>query len=1313
MSVEAYQRYFNSIVQICAMEPRRTGWRVVGAGVIVDAMTIMTCSHVVAFALGCTADAKRSDLPDDAVVDVRRVFVDDPSSKPLAARLLTFMPRQAGGKTADLAVLRLDTPLDISAERNIAEFAVLPSAVAGLSVVAFGFPEGAAETMAQTEPATYRLRSFLPNGWIFALDAAAYGQEIREGFSGAPVMEEISGRLVGMVCEADSGRRTVTLIPTKCLQSVYEFASGDGPAVAAAELKEIEAVRVQVATPGKRLLLEKLTPRLHRLLTVVLRILSDPPEREALEKYLSEREAEWRHDLDDKTYLPPPTKQLAPPPPRLLGAPRGFSSALHQLIREIGGQSSGGDAASAQISALGRRSQPVSNLLERLLTSREPLMLLGEPGAGKSITLKQVAIEVCERNRKRVFPSLCLLIPLGRWQPVQHPGIADVERLVVSAAPAHLQLAVQELAHQGRLVVIFDGLDEMSRQAYTQHTEALSEYAERYQGSVHALFSCRSADFSPAFRHRRLVLMPFGRRQIRQYLKRQLGGERLTIADQSFSIAQLAKRLDTEALPIQPRNPFSLWLLALYMREKSALPNSRVALLEFFYEYQYRRKQDEAAEKNEDFLERDSLFESLGRLALFITMRNLGTDLPLNAVWPLFGSTAAKFLDTALKCGVLQRSLDLQPPLIRFDHHRAQEYFAAYDIVKGKRTVDWSSRLDIPRWQETLVNVAQMDGGSAPLQILNDCLIEMVATPTAQNMSPVERAEQEALAAERVELSGRVLRVIPESPDSELLCSNIRAAANFLAAKGNPISQVKMLRLARELPQLKLHDLVSFATRSTITWVRERAQEVAAQLAPTPSGSLYPEEITRSLANGLILRHLPSRLASAKRLKSPGLALVSMTAALVFLLQAALSALIVPAMAFKMVWIFVQILSDADSKFSKVAVGPSSAALIWDHVHEVVQLLGAFAVWMPWAVLGTTTIALFVCLALRPAAHWIATPATGLGTLIVGMIGLYLWMQAPTMSLFDMLVTLLAIGFIVYILSGVLTVLMLLPAMVGWLTGSVVFALALRAWTHERQRLRYTVRTTWAGGEYGVYCSQVSKHWRFSLGLPIGFLALGFAERVNWINALFEGGAKIGGLILAHAGLLLIGAATVLALFVTVGVLGRLRLIRLKNPNGFIYAPLGVGAAIGVWLGIPWLGLRLLSFLFHGEGKAFLGRLPAEWTVRGILFAASLVLACALLYPIFVGARWGWKVLQRWLRSRMRLGMSVAEFREALSRGSAGDQAELFQAVTPELLKITPGALHTLLVEIEGLVIEADRAQTSYLSKRAEVQDLVRQERAG
>ena len=175
----------------------------------------------------------------------------------------------------------------------------------------------------------------------------------------------------------------------------------------------------------------------------------------------------------------------------------------------IAGKFHGGDAATADLAVADHRTSVVSNLLKLITTSPNPFILLGDPGSGKTVTMLQAALSSIEQQSKRALPSAVVFVRLSEFEGSEdrfYPEKWHVLQFLKYKATG-LSIYLDDLYSQGRLIVFFDGLDEMSRREYVEKTAALSKFAEKRSGK--SLFSCRITDFSPAFIHQRLVLLPF------------------------------------------------------------------------------------------------------------------------------------------------------------------------------------------------------------------------------------------------------------------------------------------------------------------------------------------------------------------------------------------------------------------------------------------------------------------------------------------------------------------------------------------------------------------------------------------------------------------------------------------------------------------------------------------------------------------------------------------------------------------------------------------------------------------------------------
>ncbi|GAB3059208.1 serine protease [Micromonospora schwarzwaldensis] len=172
---------------------------VLGAGLAVDDRHVLTCAHVIAGGDGA-AD------PPAGPVDVD--LVGQPGAPTTSARVLPdcWVPPTVDGR-GDLALLELATPLPhgpFAPLRRLRSW--------GRRVVICGYPQ----TLEQGAYVRARLRGRSGAGRErVQMDSPATGPQVVQGFSGAAVVDEVTGHVVGMVVstydDAEGGREAVAV----------------------------------------------------------------------------------------------------------------------------------------------------------------------------------------------------------------------------------------------------------------------------------------------------------------------------------------------------------------------------------------------------------------------------------------------------------------------------------------------------------------------------------------------------------------------------------------------------------------------------------------------------------------------------------------------------------------------------------------------------------------------------------------------------------------------------------------------------------------------------------------------------------------------------------------------------------------------------------------------------------------------------------------------------------------------------------------------------------------------------------------------
>ena len=146
------------------------------------------------------------------------------------------------------------------------------------------------------------------------------------------------------------------------------------------------------------------------------------------------------------------------------------------------------------------------------------LVVLGEPGAGKSFSLERIAVEYARRALYDPHAPVPLLVPLGLWTREAETLEDFIERQL-----EELGRYLRALRDQKRAVLLLDAMNEIppgQRKLKVSQIQRLAQ-DERFTSVV---VSCREKDFEGDFRlpFDTLVLQPLKPRQILEFVRRAL-----------------------------------------------------------------------------------------------------------------------------------------------------------------------------------------------------------------------------------------------------------------------------------------------------------------------------------------------------------------------------------------------------------------------------------------------------------------------------------------------------------------------------------------------------------------------------------------------------------------------------------------------------------------------------------------------------------------------------------------------------------------------------------------------------------------------
>ena len=176
-------------------------------------------------------------------------------------------------------------------------------------------------------------------------------------------------------------------------------------------------------------------------------------------------------------------------------------------------------------SALSRQDNKLTrNIVRTLLNSNEPLVLLGEPGSGKSVTLRHTGLKLAQRMLKSKAPLIPIYLPLNTFtlslnkhRSVWHFIGDTIQEQIGDELGNQVFAQLKQLLAAGQVVFLFDSMDEMPRADYGARFEVLKRFANKYSTNNKFIFACRQLDYRERFESRKVIIDLFSRGQINNF----------------------------------------------------------------------------------------------------------------------------------------------------------------------------------------------------------------------------------------------------------------------------------------------------------------------------------------------------------------------------------------------------------------------------------------------------------------------------------------------------------------------------------------------------------------------------------------------------------------------------------------------------------------------------------------------------------------------------------------------------------------------------------------------------------------------------
>ncbi len=150
------------------------------------------------------------------------------------------------------------------------------------------------------------------------------------------------------------------------------------------------------------------------------------------------------------------------------------------------------------------------------ISELERVVVLGDPGAGKTHTLRAIAKPLYNAALNDPKAPLPLLVKLGNWDD-PNQSFEDFLREELGELGDHLD----DLLQAGRAVLLLDGLNEFPANQRTKKYPLVEKFIKIYP-DVMAVVTCREADYPVSLHLNKVLIRPLDPLRIRDFARRAL-----------------------------------------------------------------------------------------------------------------------------------------------------------------------------------------------------------------------------------------------------------------------------------------------------------------------------------------------------------------------------------------------------------------------------------------------------------------------------------------------------------------------------------------------------------------------------------------------------------------------------------------------------------------------------------------------------------------------------------------------------------------------------------------------------------------------
>ncbi len=368
--------------------------------------------------------------------------------------------------------------------------------------------------------------------------------------------------------------------------------------------------------------------------------------------------------------------------------------------------------AEVEINIKGKRKKRCEDLLKCLKSIRHRgaiFLVLGEPGAGKSVSLRKLCLELLDESKKT--KKIPIYINLKKWNKDWNldnlPGKKDLIDFIKEVLYENgdiftddfLKTYFDKMLEDGRWYFVFDSFDEMpclmGKQNCQELIDKISELLWQFMTGANQSGGVIASRLykSPSEAVRATVVLKiqeFNDIKIKTMLQKYLNNANEVVKE------LFGKR---ENLVVLCRNPFYLTLLINYIRDRGVVfPKNQMELYQNFVGGRLKKCSEKFEKEKITIAE---VYDAAKKLAVFMHNSSVfGLECPITELFhqgeEQYWRRVLKLLDYAKIC-----RFGGENEAVSFVHRRFQEFFFVESIIESGEDIEYEE-------YQSIVNNASM-----------------------------------------------------------------------------------------------------------------------------------------------------------------------------------------------------------------------------------------------------------------------------------------------------------------------------------------------------------------------------------------------------------------------------------------------------------------------------------------------------------------------------------------------------------------------------------------------------------------------------